>query len=41
MTNDFDLPDDLQDFVDDLTSDEKNDNAQCSIDNPDYEDCGS
>jgi hypothetical protein len=41
MTDDFKLSDDFQDFVDELTSDEKNDNAQCSIDNPDCENCGS
>jgi hypothetical protein len=32
---------DFEDFVKDLTNDEKNDNAQCSIDNPECETCGS
>ena len=38
--DDFDLPEDFADFVDELTNDAKNDNA-CSIDNPDCEGCGS
>jgi hypothetical protein len=40
MKNDFELSDDFADFVDELTNDEKNDNA-CSIDNPECEACGS
>lgn len=32
--NDFELDDSFADFVDELTNDKKNDNAQCSIDNP-------
>ena len=35
MNDDFD--NDFQDFIDDLETSEKNDNA-CSIDNPDCED---
>ena len=38
MNDDFD--NDFQDFIDDLETSEKNDNA-CSIDNPDCEGCGS
>lgn len=38
MNDDFD--NDFQDFIDDLESSEKNENA-CSIDNPDCEGCGS
>ena len=40
MKNDFDVPDDFADFVDELAADEKNANA-CSIDNPECEGCGS
>ena len=40
MKNDFDLPDDFADFVDELAADEKNANA-CSIENPECEGCGS
>ncbi len=35
------MMDDFADFINDLTNDEKNDNAQCSIDNPECENCGS
>ena len=38
--DDFEMNDDFADFVDELTSSDKNDNA-CSIDNPDCEGCGS
>jgi hypothetical protein len=38
MNDDFD--NDFQDFIDDLETSDKNDNA-CSIDNPDCEGCGS
>ena len=38
---DFGFSNDFEDFVNHLTNDEKNDNAQCSIDNPDCETCGS
>ena len=41
MTNDFDVSDSFADFVDELSSNEKNNNAQCSIDNPECENCGS
>jgi hypothetical protein len=40
MAQDFNLSDDFADFVDELTTSEKNDGA-CSIDNPDCEGCGS
>ena len=40
MKNDFELSDDFADFVDELTTSDKNANA-CSIDNPDCEGCGS
>ena len=33
MKNDFDVSDSFADFVDEMSNDEKNDNAQCSIDN--------
>jgi hypothetical protein len=40
--NDIDTQDDFQDFIDELEGSSKNDNAQCSIDNPeDCEACGS
>jgi hypothetical protein len=39
MKNDFDVSDSFADFVDELSNDEKNDNAQCSIDNPECESC--
>ncbi len=39
---DFGFGNDFEDFVDELTNDKKNDNAQCSIDNgADCEACGS
>jgi hypothetical protein len=38
--DDFQLEGDFADFVDELQSSEKNENA-CSIDNPDCEGCGS
>ncbi len=39
---DFGFGNDFEDFVDELTNDKKNDNAQCSIDNgEDCEACGS
>ena len=38
---DFGFGDDFADFVDELANDEKNDKAECSIDNPDCEACGS
>ena len=37
----FGFSNDFEEFVNNLTNDEKNDNAQCSIDNPDCETCGS
>ena len=40
MAQDFNLSDDFADFVNELTTSEKNDSA-CSIDNPDCEGCGS
>jgi len=40
MVNDFELSDDFADFVDELTTSDKNEQA-CSIDNPDCEACGS
>ena len=40
MTEDFGMNDSFADFVNDLTTSEKNENA-CSIDNPDCEGCGS
>jgi hypothetical protein len=39
MKNDFDVSDSFADFVDELTNDKKNDNAQCSLDNPECESC--
>ena len=36
---DFGFGEDFADFVDELTNDEKNNNAQCSIDNPECESC--
>ena len=39
MTEDWNQS--FNDFVDELSNDEKNDNAQCSIDNPECEACGS
>lgn len=40
MKNDFEIADNFADFVDELTTSDKNANA-CSIDNPDCEGCGS
>ena len=40
MKNDFDVSDSFADFVDELTTDDKNNNA-CSIDNHECEACGS
>lgn len=40
MVNDFEFSDDFADFVDELTTSDKNEQA-CSIDNPDCEACGS
>jgi N-acetylmuramoyl-L-alanine amidase len=40
MVDDFETEGGFADFIDELTNDEKNDNA-CSIDNPDCEGCGS
>ena len=40
MNNDFELSDSFADFVDELTSSDKNSNA-CTIDNPECEACGS
>ena len=40
MNEDFGMNDSFADFVDDLTTSKKNENA-CSIDNPDCEGCGS
>ena len=40
MPDDFGMNDSFADFVNDLTTSEKNENA-CSIDNPDCEGCGS
>jgi hypothetical protein len=40
MENDFELSDNFADFVDELTTSNKNEQA-CSIDNPDCEECGS
>lgn len=37
--DDFELNDDFADFVNELTNDKKNDNAQCSLDNPECESC--
>ena len=36
---DFGFENDFADFVDELTNDNKNDNAQCSLDNPECESC--
>jgi hypothetical protein len=39
---DFGFADGFEDFVDELTNDKKNDNAQCSLDNPEgCDSCGS
>ena len=38
---DFELSNDFADFVSELENSEKNNNAQCSIDNPECEACGS
>lgn len=38
--NDFETSDSFADFVDELTTSNKNDQA-CSIDNPECEACGS
>lgn len=38
--NDFDMEDGFADFVNELTTSDKNENA-CSIDNPECEACGS
>ena len=40
MKNDFDLGDTFEDFVDELTTSQKNEQA-CSIENPECEACGS
>lgn len=40
MNNDFELSDSFADFVDELTTSDKNSNA-CTIDNPECEACGS
>jgi len=36
-----DFDNDFADFIDELANDEKNDNANCSLDNPECEACGS
>jgi hypothetical protein len=41
IKKDFDYQDDFADFIDELENSEKNNNAQCSIDNPECENCGS
>ena len=38
---DFGFENDFADFVNELENSEKNNNAQCSIDNPECEACGS
>lgn len=38
---DFDFENDFANFVNELENSEKNNNAQCSIDNPECEACGS
>ncbi len=40
MAQDIDSSDSFADFIDELETSNKNDNA-CSIDNPDCEGCGS
>lgn len=40
MAQDINLSEDFADFVNELTTSDKNDKA-CSIDNPDCEACGS
>jgi len=40
MTQDINSSDSFADFIDELETSNKNDNA-CSIDNPDCEGCGS
>lgn len=37
--DDFQFDDSMADFIDELSNDERNDNAQCSIDNPECESC--
>ncbi len=37
--SDFQMSDSFADFIDELETSEKNDNAQCSIDNPECESC--
>ena len=37
--NDFQFDDSMADFIDELSNDTRNDNAQCSIDNPECESC--
>ena len=36
---DFGFENDFADFIDELENSEKNNNAQCSIDNPECESC--
>jgi hypothetical protein len=40
MAQDINLSEDFSDFINDLATSEKNQNA-CSIDNPECEGCGS
>jgi hypothetical protein len=37
--SDLQMSDSFADFIDELETSEKNDNAQCSIDNPECESC--
>jgi len=37
--SDFQMNDSFADFVDELATSDKNENAQCSIDNPECESC--
>jgi hypothetical protein len=37
--SDLQMNDSFADFIDELETSEKNDNAQCSIDNPECESC--
>jgi hypothetical protein len=39
MPEDFQMEDSFADFVNELESDKRNENAQCSIDNPECESC--
>ena len=39
--SDFEMQDGFEDFIDEMTNDEKNNNAVCGLDGSDCEACGS